>query len=136
MKMQLQGKMRCAVGIGALLAVISAILYGILSRDGEDATPLVYLCLGVGIVLDLVILMLPPRKEILVTLAGWCAILITALATALFVMERVQWLYALLSKMEVAPFTAMFPVTVAAFVVTMIVQVVAMYFTDKKPDQM
>lgn len=132
MKMQLQGKMRCTVGTGALLAVVSAILYGLLSRDGENATPLVYLCLGVGIVLDLLILVLPSRKEIPVTLAGWGAILITALATGLFVTERVQWLYALLSKMEVAPFTALFPVTVAAFVVTMVVQVVAMYFTDHK----
>lgn len=132
MKMQLKGKMRHTIGIGILLAVVSAVLYGLLSRDGEAATPLVYLCLGIGIVLDLVILMLPPRKEILVTVAGWCAILITTLATALFVMERVQWLYALLSKMEVAPFTAMFPVTVILFVVTMIAQMAAMYFTDYK----
>lgn len=132
MKMQLKGKMRHTIGIGILLAVVSAVLYGLLSRDGEAATPLVYLCLGIGIVLDLVILMLPPRKEILVTVTGWCAILITTLATALFVMERVQWLYALLSKMEVAPFTAMFPVTVILFVVTMIAQMAAMYFTDYK----
>lgn len=132
MKMQLKGKMRHTIGIGILLAVVSAVLYGLLSRDGEAATPLVYLCLGIGIVLDLVILMLPPRNEILVTVAGWCAILITTLATALFVMERVQWLYALLSKMEVAPFTAMFPVTVILFVVTMIAQMAAMYFTDYK----
>lgn len=132
MKMQLKGKMRHTIGIGILLAAVSAVLYGLLSQDGEAATPLVYLCLGIGIVLDLVILMLPPRKEILVTVAGWCAILITALATALFVMERVQWLYALMSKMEVAPFTAMFPVTVILFVVTMIAQMAAMYFTDYK----
>lgn len=132
MNVKSKGPMQCAAGIGAVLGIVSAVLYGVLSTDGESWSPVVYLCLAAGIVLDGLVLLLPSQKDLAVTLEGWVAALLCALALAFFITERVQWLYALLSKMEAAPLTALFPVTIAVFVVTILAQIVSLYLPAAK----
>ena len=132
MNVKSKGPMQRAVGIGAVLGIVSAVLYGVLSTDGENWSPVVYLCLAAGIVLDGLVLLLPSQKDLAVTLEGWAAALLCALALAFFITERVQWLFKILSKMSAAPLTALFPVTIAVFVVTILAQIVSLYLPAAK----
>lgn len=132
MNVRSKAPMQRAAGIGAVLGVLSAVLYGVLSTDGESWSPIVYLCLAAGIILDGLILLLPAQKDLAVTLEGWAAALLCALALAFFITERVQWLFKLLSKMSAAPLTALFPLTIAAFVLTILIQVVSLYLPAAK----
>lgn len=132
MNVKSKGPMQRAAGIGAVLGIVSAVLYGVLSTDGENWSPVVYLCLAAGIVLDGLVLLLPSQKDLAVTLEGWAAALLCALALAFFITERVQWLFKILSKMSAAPLTALFPVTIAVFVVTILAQIVSLYLPAAK----
>lgn len=108
------------------------VLYAVLSTDGEQSTAVVYGLVAAGILLELLPIFVKKvfENDIAVTLAGWASVILYAEALVLFVQERVQWLYALLSKMEVAPLTPLFPITIAVFVITVIIQMISLYCSN------
>ncbi len=125
-------RMAFVAAISAVLGLLAIVLYGVLAMDGERSSPLVYVLLLAGILAQLVPGVLPelPSRNIVVTLAGWLGAVLYAVALVLFVTERVQWLYALLSKMEAAPLTALFPVTIAAFAAALVAGLASLFCPD------
>lgn len=127
-------RMALVAAVSAALGLLAIVLYGVLAMDGERSSPLVYVLLLIGVLAQLVPTVLPerPSRNLLVTLAGWLGAVLYAVALALFVTERVQWLYALLSKMEAAPLTALFPVTIAAFAAALVAGLISLFCADKQ----
>lgn len=120
--------------VSALFGLLAVVMYGVLSTDGERSSSLVYALLVIGILVHLMPLMLPSLslRDLAVTAAGWLGSLLYATALSLFISERVQWLYALLSKMEAAPLTAVFPLTIAIFVLAIVVSLAALYCCNEE----
>lgn len=52
-----------------------------------------------------------------------------SLALANFLLERINWLFRIMSKMSAAPLTALFPVVIAMIALTIIVHVVSTYLS-------
>lgn len=118
--------------LGAVVGILALVLYAVLATDGEKSSPLVYGLLVAGIVVEACPALLAGRwsSELFDTVAGWVGTVLYAVALVVFVSERVQWLYAILSKMEAAPLTALFPTTICAFVVATAVAVIALFFSS------
>ena len=125
-----QNRFAQAALVSAILGVLAGVLYAVLAGDGEKSSPLVYVLLIVGVLAQLAPAALPRlfRNDLAATFTGWAGVILFAVALVLFVTERVQWLYAILSKMEAAPLTALFPATIVAFVVAVIAAAAALFF--------
>ncbi len=111
-----------------ILTIAAMIFYAILAQDGEASSATVYVLAVVAVVCDVAVIFTTAMNSLIATIAGWAAAILTACSLMAFISERVQWLYALLSKMDAAPLTAMFPITIVVFCLAIIGQVVQLFF--------
>lgn len=118
--------------IAAVLGIVDLIVLAVLSKDGENSSQGIfcYVLLAAAIVIQLVtVAMYAVIKEhavihsILRFLQTGCYVA----ALAVFIMARMNWLFRIMSKMSAAPLTALFPITIALIVITVIIQVVCTY---------
>ncbi|MCC8063472.1 MAG: hypothetical protein LIO70_00100 [Clostridiales bacterium] len=118
----------------AVLAIVALVLFAVLSRDGENSSGgiLTYVTLVAGIVLQGVSLALHTRLEkshMILTALRFLQTVCYSLALANFLLERINWLFRIMSKMSAAPLTALFPVVIAMIALTIIVHVVSTYLS-------
>ncbi|MCD8086122.1 MAG: hypothetical protein LUF28_07355 [Clostridiales bacterium] len=118
----------------AILAIVALVLFAVLSRDGENSSGgvLTYVTLVAGIVLQVVSLILHTRLEqnhMILTAIRFLQTVCYSLALANFLLERINWLFRIMSKMSAAPLTALFPVVIAMIALTIIVHVVSTYLS-------
>lgn len=121
--------------VAAVLAIIAVILYGTLSSDGETSPAVVFVLLIIAAVLQVLLVVFCNKIKDTPFVQTGVSLVQTALigiALVVFLVARIDWLFALLSKMEVAPLTALFPVTIVFFALALITQVVAGFFSYKK----
>lgn len=130
------GEMKLSTA-AAILGVISLILFFVLSRDGENASggTWTYAAMAAGVILQAVSIALYAKIEKNTLVLAAVRFLQTAcyvLALATFILDRVNWLFRIMSKMSAAPLTALFPVVIVAFVVTILVHVISTYMSYEK----
>ncbi|MCD7856497.1 MAG: hypothetical protein LUG55_01590 [Clostridiales bacterium] len=118
----------------AVLAIVALVLFAVLSRDGENSSGgiLTYVTLVAGIVLQGASLALHTRLEknhMILTAVRFLQTVCYSLALANFLLERINWLFRIMSKMSAAPLTALFPVVIAMIALTIIVHVVSTYLS-------
>lgn len=123
--------------IGAVVAVISMVLFLILSTDGENTSEanFVAVLLGVGIVIQVISLLLYgvlKRTSLVLTVLGLVQTACYALALMLFIIARINWLFMLLSKMSSTAMTALFPATIIVMVLTLLIQVISTFMSYEK----
>ncbi|MCD8341748.1 MAG: hypothetical protein LUC87_06305 [Clostridiales bacterium] len=118
----------------AVLAIVAIILFAVLSRDGENSSGgvLTYVTLAVGIVLQAVTMVLHTRMEempMVLTALRFLQTVCYSLALANMLLERINWLFRIMSKMSASPLTALFPAVIAVIALTIIVHVVSTYLS-------
>ena len=117
--------------------MISLIVFAILSGDGENTSEAVwvYVLLIAGFVLQCVsVIFYDKLSANSVALSGirFVQTACYVISFGVFIVARINWLFRLMSKMSAAPLTALFPITIALFAVTIIVHVVSTYLPYKK----
>ena len=123
--------------IGAVIGLISLILFAIVSGDGEnDASAVwVYIMLIAALVLEVVSFCFYEKlQKMPLVLSGvrFCQTALYVIAAGAFVTARINWLFRLMSKMSAAPLTALFPITIGAMLLAVIVHVVSTYLPENK----
>lgn len=121
----------------AILGVVSLILFAVLSRDGENSSggTWTYVALIAGVVLQVVSIEVYAKLEknaLALSTVRFLQTVCYVLALANFILERINWLFRIMSKMSAAPLTAFFPLVIAAFVVTILVHVISTYMSYEK----
>lgn len=121
----------------AILGVISLILFAVLSRDGENASggTWTYVALAAGVILQAVSVALYKKlakNTFMLAVIRFLQTVCYVMALVTFILDRVNWLFRIMSKMSAAPLTALFPAVIAAFVVTILVHVISTYMSYEK----
>lgn len=121
----------------AILGVISLILFAVLSRDGENASggTWTYVALAAGVILQVVSVALYEKlakNTFVLAVIRFLQTVCYVMALVTFILDRVNWLFRIMSKMSAAPLTALFPAVIAAFVVTILVHVISTYMSYEK----
>lgn len=121
----------------AILGVISLILFAVLSRDGENASggTWTYVALAAGVILQAVSVALYEKlakNTFVLAVIRFLQTVCYVMALVTFILDRVNWLFRIMSKMSAAPLTALFPAVIAAFVVTILVHVISTYMSYEK----
>lgn len=130
------GEMKLSTA-AAILGVISLILFAVLSRDGENASggTWTYIAMAAGVILQAVSIALYAKIEknaLVLATVRFLQTVCYVLALATFILDRVNWLFRIMSKMSAAPLTAFFPAVIVAFVVTILVHVISTYMPYEK----
>ncbi len=119
--------------IAALVGILAYIFFLIESGNGENGVQAngVYGVLLIPILLEVLsiyIYIKLPEKSYLLSIIGIVQTALYALSLGLFIVGRISWLFAMLSKMSAAPLTAMFPVTIATMLIALIINIVSTFF--------
>ena len=129
--------------IATFIGALTLLFFIILGTDKEESPAATYIFLILAIVLGITQIVLTILRgdvkkdsfyKFLQSILNIIQIGFYGLALCFFMVARVQWLFNLLSKMDAAEFTALFPVTCAFFVLTIITQVVAGFLPYEETD--
>lgn len=115
--------------LSILLAAVSAIACAVLAQDGENTPALIYLLTAAGVVLTLAAAAFSrTRTGLAVYNTSPAAAVLYALCLAVLLLGRLEWLGGLMAhNANFAPMHTAFYVTIALYVVTMLISIAASF---------
>lgn len=116
--------------LSILLAVVSAIACAVLAQDGENTPALIYLLTAAGVVLTLAAAGFSRTRTGLAVYntSPAAAAVLYALCLAVLLLGRLEWLGGLMAhNANFAPMHTAFYVTIALYVVTMLISIAASF---------